>query len=275
MSGESVRTTTATRPAATSPTACGRPASLNGGNVLERRGFVSINHVSEQFGKRDHRVVFVERAYYLRADGEPAGRTPYGRGYGGQTRQRRVRRPEGLVVVGPHAFGRGDRALFEGSGVVREGRREVYRAQEHVGDVVEVAVPVGSRRHAAVLVVDELRELREVLAGLLEGEERLHVQPEGFVVLHGVHAVGPAFDDRRAGPDECVHGIGQWCSDLAGDGGILVVEHDADAEVIQPGVARRRQRPGVGLRRLVLGPGGDAQRRPEVAWGSAERAHRG
>ena len=109
----------------------------------------------------------------------------------------------------------------------------------------------------------------------LEGEERPHVEPERFVVPHGVYAIGPAFDDRRTGPGERVHGVGEQRGNLAGDGGLFVVEHDADAEILQPGMARRRQRPGVGLRRLVLGPGGDAQSRPEIAWGPAERAHRG
>src|ERR671910_3661926 len=56
-----------------------------------------------------------------------------------------MRHPEGLVVIGPLAFGRRDRALFEGPGVVWEGWGEVYRAQEHV-DVVKVAVPGGTCR---------------------------------------------------------------------------------------------------------------------------------
>src|SRR5687767_9075636 len=102
-----------------------------------------------------------------------------------------MRHPESLVVIGLLAFRRRDRAFFEGSGVMWEGGREVYRAQENVGDVVEVAVPGGACRHAAVLVVDELRELREVLAGLLEGEERPHVESERFVVPHWVYALGP------------------------------------------------------------------------------------
>src|SRR5215211_4971434 len=89
----------------------------SGRKVLEGRGFVSTDHVCEQFGKCDRRVVFVERTYDLCADGESARRSPYGRSYGGQAWQRRVRHPEGLVVIGPLAFGRGDRAVFEGSSV--------------------------------------------------------------------------------------------------------------------------------------------------------------
>src|ERR687898_648822 len=103
-----------------------------------------------------------------------------------------MRHPESLVVIGLLAFRRRDRAFFEGSGVMREGGREGYRAQEHVGDVVEVAVPGGARRHAAMLVLDELRGIREVLAGLLEGEERLHMESKRFVVPHWVYALGPA-----------------------------------------------------------------------------------
>jgi hypothetical protein len=53
---------------------------------LEVRGFVPTDHVREQLGERDRRVVFVERTHYLRADGESARRTPYGCGYGGQAR---------------------------------------------------------------------------------------------------------------------------------------------------------------------------------------------
>src|SRR5215212_3188013 len=174
---------------------------------LEGRGFVSTDHVSEQFGEGDRRLVFVERAHDLRADWESARRTPYGRSYGGQAWQRRVRHPEGLAIVGSLPFGRRDRALFEGSGVMWEGRREVHRAQEHV-DVVKVAVPGGTGRHAAVFVFDELRERCKVLTRLLKGEERLHVESERFVVLQRVHAVGPAFDDCRAGSVECVHGVG-------------------------------------------------------------------
>src|ERR671911_1331269 len=186
-----------------------------------------------------------------------------------------MRHPESLVVIGLLAFRRRDRAFFEGSGVMREGGREVYRAQEIVGDVVEEAVPGGACRHAAVLVVDEIRDPRKVFAGLLEGEERLHVESERFVVLHGVYAVGPAFDYRRTSSGERVHGVGQQCGDLAGYGDTFVVQYDTDTKILQPGMARRRQRPGIGLRRLFLGPSGHAQSRPEVAWRSAERAHRG
>src|SRR5687768_16228303 len=114
-----------------------------------------------------------------------------------------MRDPEGLVVIGPLAFGRRDGALFEGSGVMREGRREVYWTQEYI-DLTEVAVPGGTCCHAAALVVDELRELCKVLTRLLEGEKRLHVESERFVVLHRVHSSGPAFYNRRAGSGECV-----------------------------------------------------------------------
>ena len=49
-----------------------------GEEILEGRGFVSADHVSEQFGKRYRRVVFVERTHDLCADGEFTRRTPYG-----------------------------------------------------------------------------------------------------------------------------------------------------------------------------------------------------
>jgi hypothetical protein len=83
------------------------------------------------------------------------------------------------------------------------------------GNVVEVAVPGGTCRHAAVFVVDEFREFRQVLAGLLEGEEQPHVESERFVVLHGVHAIGPAFNNRRTCLGERVHSVGQQYGDLA------------------------------------------------------------
>jgi hypothetical protein len=59
----------------------------SGRQALERRGFVSTYHVSEQFGKCDRRIVFVERTNNLCADGESARRTPYGCSYGGQAWQ--------------------------------------------------------------------------------------------------------------------------------------------------------------------------------------------
>src|SRR5215203_5168674 len=185
-----------------------------------------------------------------------------------------MRYPEGLVVIGPLAFARRNRALFEGSGVVREGRREVCRAQEHI-EVVEVAVPGGACRRAAVFVVDDLRERREILTGLLASEEQPNVESERFVVPHGVQATRPAFDNCRAGSSECVHSVRQQCGDLVGDRGLIVVEHGADTKILKPGVTWWRQHPGVGLRRLVLGPGGGAQCRPQVVWGSPEWAHRG
>ena len=64
-----------------------------------------------------------------------------------------------------------------------------------------------------------------------------NVESERFVVSHRVHAIGPPFDDRRTGSGECVHSVGQQCGDLAGDGGLFVVESDADTKILQPGVA--------------------------------------
>src|ERR671921_483963 len=184
-----------------------------------------------------------------------------------------MRHPEGLVVIGPLAFGRRDRALLEGSGVIWKGRREVYWAQEHI-DLTEVAAPGGTGRHTAVLLVDDLRERREVLTRLLKGEEQAHMETERFVVPHRVHSIGPAFYNRRAGSGEFVHSIGQRCGDLAGDGHVFMVEHDADTKILQPGMARWRQCPRVGLRLLVLGPAGDAQCCSKVAWRSAKWPHR-
>src|SRR5215216_5816233 len=95
-----------------------------------------------------------------------------------------MRHPEGLIVIGPLAFGCRDRAFIEGCGVMREGRREVYWTQEHI-DLTEVAAPGGSGRHTAVLLVDDFRERREVLTRLLKGEEQPHVKTERFVVPLG------------------------------------------------------------------------------------------
>src|SRR5215207_3102800 len=182
-----------------------------------------------------------------------------------------MRHPEGLVVIGPLSFGCRDRAFFEGSGVMWKGRREVYRTQEDI-DLIEVAAPGGTCRHAAVFVVDELRECREVLIGLPKGEEQPHVKTERFVVPHWVHSIGPAFDDRRTRLGECVHSIRQRFCDLVGDRALFVVEHYADTKILQPCVAWWRHGPGVGLRRLALGPAGDTQGRPKIVCGPAERA---
>src|SRR5215211_9434966 len=132
-----------------------------------------------------------------------------------------MRDPEGLVIVGSLAFGCRDRAFLEGSGVMWKGRREVYWTQEHI-DLIEVAAPGGTGRHTAVFVVDDLPERREVLTRLLKGKEQPHVEPERFVIPHGVHAGGAAFGDRRTGLGERVHGVGQQRGDLAGDGGVFV-----------------------------------------------------
>src|SRR5829696_6217560 len=102
-----------------------------------------------------------------------------------------MRHPEGLVDIGPLSFGCRDRAFFEWSGVMWKGRREVYRTQEDI-DLIEVATPGGTCRHVVVFWVDDLRECREVLIGLLKYEEQPHVEPERFVVPHGVHSIGPA-----------------------------------------------------------------------------------
>src|ERR671932_2712934 len=117
-----------------------------------------------------------------------------------------MRYPEGLVVVGPLPFGSGDHALVEGSAVMGERWCEVGRAQEHV-DVVEVAAPGRTRNHAPVLMMDELRQRREVVTGLLKGEKQPHVEPERFVFLDGVHALWPAFSNRRTGSCESVRGV--------------------------------------------------------------------
>src|SRR5215216_479619 len=182
-----------------------------------------------------------------------------------------MRHPEGLIVIGPLAFGCRDRAFIEGSGVMREGRREVYWTQEHI-DLTEVAAPGGSGRHTAVLLVDDFRERREVLTRLLKGEEQPHVKTERFVVPLGVHSIGPAFDYRRTRLGECVHSIGYRSCDLVGDRALFVVEHYADTKILQPCVAWWRHGPGVGLRRLALGPAGDTQGRPKIVCGPAERA---
>src|SRR5215207_11063423 len=100
-----------------------------------------------------------------------------------------MRPPEGLVVIGSLAFGCRDRAFLEGPGVMYKGRREVYWAQEHI-DLIEVVAPGGTCRHATVFVVDDFRECREVLIGLLKGEEQAHLETERFVVVQGVHSIG-------------------------------------------------------------------------------------
>ena len=77
----------------------------------------------------------------LDADGQPA-RCPPDRGaQRRQPGQRRLRHPERLVGIGPVPFGGGDRAGLERPGVVREGRGEAGRAQEHVGVVEGVPEP--------------------------------------------------------------------------------------------------------------------------------------
>ncbi len=249
-----------------------RPGSGPGMQISGQR-FVSANHLAEQFGKGDRCVVFVERAEDLHAHGQPARCAADGCGYSRQARQRGVRYPERLAVIRPLALGGRDAALVEGPGVVRERRGEVRRAQEHV-DLAEVALPGGTSRHAPVLVLDDLRQCRGLGAGLLEGEEQLHVEPERLGRLRRVQPVGPALGNRRAGPGERVYRVGHQRGDFAGDRGLAVVEHHAHAEIPQPGVTRRRQGPGVSLRPRALGAGGDAQRGPQVACGPAERAHR-
>jgi hypothetical protein len=88
-----------------------------------------------------------------------------------------------------------------------------------------------------MLMLYDLRDCREVLTGLLKGEEQPHMETKRFVVSHGVHSIGPAFNDRRAGSGERVHSIRQLCEDLAGDGGVFVIEHYADTKILEPGVA--------------------------------------
>jgi hypothetical protein len=88
-----------------------------------------------------------------------------------------------------------------------------------------------------MLVLYDLRDCREILTGLLKGEEQPHVETKRFVIPHGVHSIGPAFNDRRASSGERVHSIRQLCEDLAGDGGVFVIEHYADTKILQPGVA--------------------------------------
>src|SRR5215207_3610598 len=147
-----------------------------------------------------------------------------------------MRDPEGLVVIGSLAFRCRDRAFFEGSGVMWKGRREVYRTQEDI-DLIEVAALGCTCRHAAVFVVDDLRECREDLIGLLNGEEQPPVETERCVVPHGVYPIGPAFDDRRTRLGECVHSIRQRSCDLIRDRALFVVEYYADTKILQPRVA--------------------------------------
>ena len=98
--------------------------------------------------------------------------------------------------------------------------------------VVEPSAPGGPGGHAPVLVGDDLRERRQVVAGLLVGEEQPQVEPERLGLAHRVDALGPALDHGRAGPGERVHRVRQDGADLAGDGGVVVVEHHPDPEVL-------------------------------------------
>jgi hypothetical protein len=55
--------------------------------------------------------------------------------------------------------------------------REVRGAQEDI-DFLEVLAPGGTRGHAPVLLLDDLGQRRELLAGFMEGEEQADVEPE-------------------------------------------------------------------------------------------------
>src|SRR5829696_3943240 len=169
-----------------------------------------------------------------------------------------MRDPERLAVVSSLTFWRGDGAFAEWPVVMREGRREVRRAQKDI-NVAKIVGPGGPYRHASVLVVNELRQRGEVLAGFLEREEQPDMEPERFGHLGWVHVLGPAFNNGRPASGKRVRRVGQQRGDLSGDRGVLVVEDNADAEIPQPGVPRWRQRPRVGARRGAFGPGRDVQ----------------
>ncbi len=65
-----------------------RPVRHGGnGNALDRRGFVPADHVREQVGKCDRRVVRVERTDYLRSDRQSERCLPDRRYYGWQARK--------------------------------------------------------------------------------------------------------------------------------------------------------------------------------------------
>ena len=67
---------------------------------------------------------------------------------------------------------------------MREGRHEVCRAKEHVGYVVEVAIPGGACRHALVLVVDDSITVRRVTQRLLQREGyRVSLAADGLQAL--------------------------------------------------------------------------------------------
>jgi hypothetical protein len=98
------------------------------------------------------------------------------------------------------------------------------------------SLPSGPRSRA-------LRSLLRLLIGVRQKFEELGLElHEGGSVFLRQHAGGGInlqvlavhFDDHRAGPGERVHGVGQCCGDPAGDGAPFVVEHDADAEILQP-----------------------------------------
>src|SRR4029450_1993927 len=102
-------------------------------------------------------------------------------------------RPTGAAAAG----GGGDRARVKGAGIMGERRGEVRRAHK---DVVgfEVVRPGGAGRHPPVLLLDHGRKQREVLIGLLEGEEQPDLEPERRAALARGDAVGPALGDGHA-----------------------------------------------------------------------------
>jgi hypothetical protein len=118
---------------------------------------------------------------------------------------------------------------------VGKGGGEVGGADEHV-HVVEVGAPGGPGGHAPVLVLDHLRERRQVVARVLVGEEQPQVEPERLGLGHRVDALGPALDHGRAGPGHGVHRVREHGADLAGGRGVVVVEDHADPGPRQAGV---------------------------------------
>ena len=119
---------------------------------------------------------------------------------------------------------------------------EIGRTEKHV-DVLEIATPGGTAGHALVFAGNELAASVEWLAWLLVREKQPDVKPERLVLARRIDALGPAGDNCRAGATERIDGLLQHGDNLIRGACERMVEHNANAKIAQPRLARRRESP--------------------------------
>jgi len=95
---------------------------------------------------------------------------------------------------------------------------------------------------ALLLLLDEFVRAVEPLLPVVR-EEQADVETERLGRLDRVDPVRPAFDDSRARVLDALDGLRQQGLDLARDGCAWVVEDEANAKLVQPRMARRREPP--------------------------------